>query len=99
MSHGHGHETGKKLKKWLIAKRNKRDLIINQQVDAARQEAARVEAMRESLRATPGSEVKDAEVWSAKTQEVRNRLTGKKRAAEDRWNRFAGTAGGGGKGL
>ena len=29
--------------------------------------------------------------WSARTQIIRNRLTGQKRAATDRWNRFAGT--------
>lgn len=37
-------------------------------------------------------------VWSAKMQSIRNRLTDRKRMAEDRWNRFAGTSGGGGMG-
>lgn len=38
-------------------------------------------------------------VWSAKTQAIRNRLTDRKRQAQDRWNRFAGTEGGGARGL
>ncbi len=33
----------------------------------------------------------DEEIWSAKVQQVRNRLTDKKRNATDKWNRFAGT--------
>lgn len=31
-------------------------------------------------------------------QQIRNRVSGKKRAAKDRWNRFAGTSGSGGRG-
>jgi hypothetical protein len=38
-------------------------------------------------------------VWSEKVAFVRNRITGKKRASKERWNRFAGTSGGGGRGL
>ena len=40
----------------------------------------------------------DEEVWSAKAQEIRNNLTKKKRKSKERWNRFAGTAGGGSRG-
>ena len=29
--------------------------------------------------------------WSARTQQIRNRLTGQKRSSLDKWNRFAGT--------
>jgi len=31
-------------------------------------------------------------------QQVRNRINGRKRASKDKWNRFAGTSGGGGRG-
>ena len=31
-------------------------------------------------------------------QQIRNRVTGRKRAAKDRWNRFAATSGAGGRG-
>jgi hypothetical protein len=37
-------------------------------------------------------------VWSAQTQMIRDKLTGKKRASMDKWNRFAGTSDGGGMG-
>lgn len=30
---------------------------------------------------------------------IRNKISGRKRVAKDRWNRFAGTSGGGGRGL
>ena len=36
--------------------------------------------------------------WSDKVGFVRNRLNRKKRKSKDRWNRFAGTSGGGGRG-
>jgi len=37
--------------------------------------------------------------WINKVATVRNRLTGKKRDSKERWNRFAGTGGEGGRGL
>lgn len=33
-----------------------------------------------------------------KMQQIRNRVSGRKRASRDKWNRFAGTASGGGRG-
>lgn len=33
-----------------------------------------------------------------RSQQIRNRITGRKRASKDKWNRFAGTSGGGGRG-
>ena len=33
-----------------------------------------------------------------KQQQILNRISGRKRAAKDKWNRFAGTSGGGGRG-
>lgn len=38
------------------------------------------------------------EIWSVKVLKIRNRLHGRKRDSEDRWNRFAGTSDGGGRG-
>lgn len=38
-------------------------------------------------------------VWSAKLQQIRDRNTGRTREATERWNRFAGTESGGGRGL
>lgn len=92
----------KKLRKKLIFARNHRIHIILQQIreqnliDAVqRKENERVRRSLESSgEIAPGEEP----VWSAKTQEIRDRLTGKKRHARERWNRFAGTSGGGGMG-
>ncbi|MDG1286798.1 MAG: hypothetical protein P8P30_04455 [Rickettsiales bacterium] len=33
-----------------------------------------------------------------RAQQIRNRISGRKRASKDKWNRFAGTSGGGGRG-
>ncbi len=33
-----------------------------------------------------------------RAQQIRNRISGRKRASKDKWNRFAGTGGGGGRG-
>ncbi len=41
---------------------------------------------------------KEAVPNSPKVMEIRNRLTNKREKAEERWNRFAGTADGGGRG-
>ena len=51
---------------------------------------------RKPQRASEGGE---KVIWSAKTASVRDKLTGKRRAAKERWNRFAGTAESGGRGL
>lgn len=90
----------KKLKKKLLLERNKRHQIINQH---AEQHAQNAEILKEERRRSydalhPDSTATDEVVWSAKTQEIRDRLTGKKRAARERWNRYAGTSDGGGRG-
>lgn len=83
----------------MMLRRNKREFIIRKQLDAAKQEEQRLDAL-EALMTPKVEESKASDpVWSAKTQEIRNRLTDKKRMAGDRWNRFAGTEGGGGRGL
>jgi hypothetical protein len=74
----------KNLKNWIIFKQVEEQL---KQVDSA---APAMEA--------PPPPAPHQEVWSAKVQEHRNMITGKRRAAQDRWNRFAGTSGGGGRG-
>jgi hypothetical protein len=40
----------------------------------------------------------EQEIWSAKVQQIKNINTGRRRAAQDKWNRFAGTSGAGGRG-
>ena len=51
-------------------------------------------AARKGTEGAPGNVV-----WSAKLQDIRDKNTGRKRMAQERWNRFAGTEGGGGRGL
>lgn len=52
----------------------------------------------EIVTSRPGNEVEDV-AFSEKMQEVRNKLTGRKRMAKERWNRFAGTSAAGARGL
>lgn len=83
-------------------KKNKFQQMIYELVRLRREEVIRVEENEKLLhKTTKPDEAKSNEdmVWSAKTQEIRDRLTGKKRMSQDRWNRFAGTEGGGGRGL
>lgn len=92
-----------KIKKQIIRARNRKTQIIVQHAkthQAERDDAleAQAAALEAAARAAEVNNDPGTEVWSAKTQDIRNRLTGKKRAASDRWNRFAGTSGGGGMG-
>lgn len=90
----------KKLKKKLLLTRNKHHNLINLH---AKQHAENDELQRgedkkrfDSLQ-RPSSSVEEP-VWSARLQEIRNKNTGRKKAARERWNRFAGTAESGGRG-
>lgn len=105
MSH---HSEEKKHKKLLKLFKNRHTQHINQQAEVHERnrelDREREEKMREAaLESSRKAEKKNAKpgnvVWSAKMQEIRDRNTGRKRMAEDRWNRFAGTEGGGGRGL
>ncbi|MDX2072775.1 MAG: hypothetical protein SFX19_00230 [Alphaproteobacteria bacterium] len=92
----------RKAKKKAQAKKNKYHQMIFEMVRLRREEDGRLKEEEEKRRKTNRlSEAKkeDDLVWSAKVGEVRNRLTDKKRASKERWNRFAGTEGGGGRGL
>jgi hypothetical protein len=99
MSHSDKHPT----KKQKIQARNKRDQRVNAQEefhDDFRKKAREFEEeIKENLAREPERDAEGEVVWSARLQHVRNRLNGKKRMASERWNRFAGTAGGGGRGL
>lgn len=69
----------------------------NRELDREREEELR-EASAASSRA--GERAKRTNpVWSEKLQEIRDRNTGRTRMASERWNRFAGTSDGGGRGL
>lgn len=91
----------KQEKKKAVLARNKKNQRIFQhmreQIDIIEDARDFDESVRKKvLKSSPKNE---EEVWSAKVGEIRNRLTGQKRDAKERWNRFAGTEGGGGRGL
>lgn len=95
-------EDKKSLKKWLTAKRNKRDWGINRHVQQINEEQQRQRDLEEAQAvhaARADSTGHEDKPWMAKTREVRSRLDDKKRDSAERWNRFAGTEGGGGRGL
>jgi hypothetical protein len=102
----HHEDDSKKLKKKLQNLKNRRHQVINQHaeqhgrerdLDLEREEDVRKRAQAASARGA--KDKKDEPTWSARMQEVRSKLDGRKRQADERWNRFAGTEGGGGRGL
>lgn len=94
-----------KEKKKRIMERNKRHHLVNlmawqHEGVGERGDLAAPEYNPEKSREHERERKNEEEmVWSEKVGMVRNRLTGKKRASKERWNRFAGTSGGGGRGL
>jgi hypothetical protein len=83
-----------KEKKHLIRARARKTQIIIQHAKLHQQQRdIQLEAQIAAFEATTlAEETPGTQVWSAKTQDIRNRITGKKRQATERWNRFAGTA-------
>lgn len=105
MSHHHEKHLSKKLKKLhqLLKNRHTRDINLqgevherNRELDREREEELAASALASSRKAEGKPE---NTVWSAKMQEMRDKNTGRKRMATERWNRFAGTESGGGRGL
>lgn len=93
----------RKDKKRKILERNKRNQKIFWSMEllrgAAEGAAAPVFESPRDIEAETRKREEENPVWSAKTQEIRNRLTAGKRQAAERWNRFAGTEGGGARGM
>jgi hypothetical protein len=101
------HKEEKKLKKLQQILKNRKYQQINQQEDTLargrdlekeREEEIKKSALASSRRAEQAKDGKEP-AWSARMQEIRNRIDGKKRMADERWNRFAGTEESGGRGL
>lgn len=95
----------KKTKKKIVLARNKKNQRIFQHARDQKAEHERILDEEAALRnpddkdnKTRKQKEQDDESWTEKTQDIRNRLNRKKRRAKDRWNRFAGTSGGGGMG-
>lgn len=107
MSDHHEHKHSKKLKKLHQLLKNRHTRDINQQSESLERSRDLDKEREEELRDAALSASRSAEknkqqpnpVWSARMQEIRDRNTGRKRMATERWNRFAGTESGGGRGL
>ena len=92
------HHLSKKEAKKARQKKNLYHMQIFNLVRLRRAEEVRVKSLNKALAAKKTSQKPNSE-WSDKVTTVRNRLTGKKRESKERWNRFAGTSDGGGRGL
>ncbi len=106
MSKHHEHKKARKLAQLLKNKRVQAINLQEEQLERGRDlEKEREEKLKEASRSASakGAQAKRNQpgnvVWSAKLQEIRDKNTGRARMAQDRWNRFAGTEGGGGRGL
>lgn len=104
MSDHHKHSKKIKKQQQLLKNRHLSDIQAhadiherNRNLDREREEEIREAALTSSRKAEKGADGKP--VWSAKLQMIRDKNTGRERMAKERWNRFAGTEGGGGRGL
>lgn len=87
------------IKKALIRMRNKKLFIQQKMIEDKGRENERAEDLEAAL--TTSYQKNYAEPSPETVEKVgyyRNKVTGHKREAKDRWNRFAGTEGGGGRG-
>jgi hypothetical protein len=106
MSH-HEHKEEKKRKKLAQLLHNRRHLNINQQADTLERsrdlEKEREEELRESALTNSRSAVQSKAAGKPDTfrklDEIRQKNSHRARVSADRWNRFAGTESGGGRGL
>jgi hypothetical protein len=91
----------KKEKKKLLYKTNRIQQELFQMLRLRRAEEARMARSKEDeqKKRLRRGDKKSQKKWSDKVSKVRNKLTGKKRLSKERWNRFAGTGGEGGRGL
>jgi hypothetical protein len=94
----------KLTKKQLTRLRNKRNQMIFQHARIHQAEHDRIMADELEARLGGGEErtreqrEQEDEVWSAKTQMIRNRINGRRTKAKERWSRFAATSDSGSRG-
>ncbi|MFW0778245.1 MAG: hypothetical protein ACN2B6_11080 [Rickettsiales bacterium] len=88
----------KKERKKAQVKKNRKTQEIFNFIRLKRQEEARVEGLKKKSIDTGDVKLPSDELTD-KVMSVRNRLTHKKRISRERWNRFSGTSGAGGRGL
>lgn len=94
----------KLTKKQLIRLRNRKNQMIFQHARIHKAEHDRIvedeleRRLQEKEAKTREQREEEKEVWSAKTQMIRNRITGKRTKAKERWSRFAATSDSGSRG-
>jgi hypothetical protein len=88
------HESEKHRKQREKNKRHWLMFMISQQARLSVSIGAPERAMRNTSKTTK----KEPKLWSEQLSSIRNRLDNSKRLADDRFNRFAGTEDGGGRG-
>src|SRR5690606_35881718 len=86
----------KKLKRRAQQKKNRHHELMYEIMRIRRADDVRIR--ENSRRMNPKRNEAKKQQWTDKTAKVRNRLTGKKRDAKERWNRFAGTSDAGSRG-
>lgn len=86
----------KTIKRREQQKKNRQHQLLFEIMRMRRADAARIRENENRMK-PKRDDGKEAE-WTDKVSKVRNRLTGKKRDAKDRWNRFAGTSDAGARG-
>ena len=100
------HRLTRKEKKKALQKKNQMHQGVFNLMLARRANANKIKALKEAnerdkkkKRSREEEKREDKkEIWSVKVSTIRDRLTNRKRTTEDRWNRFAGTEDGGGRG-
>lgn len=88
------HESEKHRKQ---RERNRRHWLLFMQSEQARIQVS-IGAPLRQMKNTDKTTKKEQKVWSAQLTSIRNRLDNSRRLADDRFNRFAGTEDGGGRG-
>ena len=93
----------KAKKKAIIRKRNKRDFVIRKMIEDKEREnersdedEAKKQKTLEDYFSVPGQAAGKGE---KKVSKFKARMTNSKKKSKERWNRFAGTSGGGARGL
>lgn len=103
MSHHHEEKKHKKLaqlfknKRVQIIRAQEDQLALSRDLEKEREEDVKASMAASTRRGAAGKPQEPA--WSARMQMVRDKNTGRERMAKERWNRFAGTAEAGGRGL
>lgn len=99
MSHPpeHPHHETKQEKKKKQREKNRRDWVFFRQAEELR-ENVDIGTPKRDEKPRDHKQQGEEKLWSSKLSTIRNRLDNSKRLSQDRWNRFAGTTDGGGRG-